>query len=257
MSTEDRRAPGATRMPFDALVEVGGALGPSFEAQAVNVSEDGMQLRTAYLPEPGQPLTCRFDGGPGHERARLGRGRLVARRRQGRRVRRPLHRHGRRERRRAQAHLRRPVAAAGRRSRQARARCASTSTGSRRRCAPRFETRTRARSPSGSDLGFLQVGPAARARGRAERRQAPGEHRPRRRVGRPDVARPAARRDAALLRAVDAPAPAMTAASTPPARRGRASEPASASAPKEPRVRLPSSPAPSDDMAAVENASLR
>ncbi len=65
MSTDDRRAPGATRIPFDALVEVGAALGPSFEAQAVNVSEDGMQLRTAYLPEVGQPLTCRFDAGPG------------------------------------------------------------------------------------------------------------------------------------------------------------------------------------------------
>jgi hypothetical protein len=64
MNTEDRRAPGAMRMPFDGLVEVGGALGPSFEAQAVNVSEDGMQLRTAYLPEDGQPLTCRFDAGP-------------------------------------------------------------------------------------------------------------------------------------------------------------------------------------------------
>ncbi len=63
--TEDRRAPGATRIAFDALVEVGGALGPSFEAQAINVSEDGIQIRTAYLPEPGQPLTCRFDGGPG------------------------------------------------------------------------------------------------------------------------------------------------------------------------------------------------
>lgn len=65
MSIEERRAPGATRHPFDALVEVGGALGPTFEAQAVNVSEDGIQLRTAYLPEPGQPLTCRFDAGPG------------------------------------------------------------------------------------------------------------------------------------------------------------------------------------------------
>ena len=65
MNTEDRRAPGATRLPFDGLVEVGGALGPSFEAQAVNVSEDGMHLRTAYLPEQGQPLTCRFDAGPG------------------------------------------------------------------------------------------------------------------------------------------------------------------------------------------------
>jgi hypothetical protein len=66
MSTEERRAPGAIRMPFDALVEVGGALGPTFEAQAVNVSEDGIQLRTAYLPEAGQTLTCRFDAGPGH-----------------------------------------------------------------------------------------------------------------------------------------------------------------------------------------------
>jgi hypothetical protein len=65
MNTEDRRAPGATRMPFEGLVEVGGALGPSFEAQAVNVSEDGIHLRTAYLPEQGQPLTCRFDAGSG------------------------------------------------------------------------------------------------------------------------------------------------------------------------------------------------
>jgi hypothetical protein len=65
MSTEDRRAPGAPRIPFDGLVEVGGALGPSFEAQAVNLSEDGMLLRTAYMPEPGQPLTCRFEAGAG------------------------------------------------------------------------------------------------------------------------------------------------------------------------------------------------
>ncbi|HEY8040619.1 MAG TPA: PilZ domain-containing protein [Polyangiaceae bacterium] len=65
MSTEDRRAPGALRIPFDGLVEVGGALGPSFEAQCVNLSEEGMLLRTAYLPEAGQPLTCRFDAGPG------------------------------------------------------------------------------------------------------------------------------------------------------------------------------------------------
>jgi len=62
-SAEDRRAPGAMRIPFDALVEVGGALGPSFEAHAVNLSEEGMLLRTTYLPEPGQPLTCRFDSG--------------------------------------------------------------------------------------------------------------------------------------------------------------------------------------------------
>ncbi len=66
MSTEiERRAPGAIRIPFEALVEVGGAMGPGFEAQAVNVSEEGMLLRTAYLPELGQPLTCRFDVGAG------------------------------------------------------------------------------------------------------------------------------------------------------------------------------------------------
>jgi hypothetical protein len=65
MSSDDRRAPGTSRIPFEGLVEVGGALGPSFEAQAVNVSEDGMLLRTAYLPDAGQPLTCRFDAGAG------------------------------------------------------------------------------------------------------------------------------------------------------------------------------------------------
>ncbi len=64
-TTHDRRAPGAARMPFDAMVEVGGALGPSFEAQALNLSEQGMSLRTAYLPEIGQPVMCRFDAGQG------------------------------------------------------------------------------------------------------------------------------------------------------------------------------------------------
>src|SRR5262249_42546291 len=64
-SNEDRRAPGATRIPLEGLVEVGGAVGPTFEAQAVNVSEEGLQVRSAYLPEPGQPLTCRFDVGAG------------------------------------------------------------------------------------------------------------------------------------------------------------------------------------------------
>jgi hypothetical protein len=66
MSTAtDRRAPGASRISFEAMVEIGGSLGPSFEAQAVNLSEDGMQLRTAYLPDIGQPVTCRFDAGDG------------------------------------------------------------------------------------------------------------------------------------------------------------------------------------------------
>lgn len=66
MSTaSDRRAPHASRIPFGGMVEVGGALGPSFEAQAVNLSEEGMHLRTTYLPEVGQPVTCRFDAGQG------------------------------------------------------------------------------------------------------------------------------------------------------------------------------------------------
>jgi hypothetical protein len=64
-AADDRRAPGAARAPFDGLVEVGGTLGPSFEAQAVNVSEEGMKLRTAYLPELGQQVTCRFEAGAG------------------------------------------------------------------------------------------------------------------------------------------------------------------------------------------------
>lgn len=58
---KDERA--CERIPFDAMVEVGGSLGPSFEAQAVDLSEDGMHLRTAYLPEIGQPIACRFDAG--------------------------------------------------------------------------------------------------------------------------------------------------------------------------------------------------
>ena len=65
MSTEDRRTPDATRICFEGLVEMGSASGPTFEAQAINVSEDGLQVRSAYLPEPGHPLTCRFDIGPG------------------------------------------------------------------------------------------------------------------------------------------------------------------------------------------------
>lgn len=64
-NASDRRTPDASRIPFDGMVEVGGALGPSFEAQAVNLSEEGMHLRTAYLPEIGQPITCRFDAGQG------------------------------------------------------------------------------------------------------------------------------------------------------------------------------------------------
>jgi hypothetical protein len=59
----DRRAPGAERIPFDGLVEVGGAMGPTFEAQAIDLSRDGIGLQAAYLPEIGQPLSCRFESG--------------------------------------------------------------------------------------------------------------------------------------------------------------------------------------------------
>jgi hypothetical protein len=62
---EERREPNGQRVPYEALVELGGALGPAFEAQAVDVSRGGMHLRTAYLPEVGQLLTCRFDVGSG------------------------------------------------------------------------------------------------------------------------------------------------------------------------------------------------
>ncbi len=72
MSTahDDHRAPGTARLLFDGMVEVRGELGPTFEAQAVNLSEEGMSLRTAYLPEIGQRVMCRFEGGEGlHVRA--------------------------------------------------------------------------------------------------------------------------------------------------------------------------------------------
>lgn len=63
---EERRAAGMQRVPVQALVEicgrdVGGA--PAFEAESVDVSGRGMHLRTAYLPEIGSPLVCRFENG--------------------------------------------------------------------------------------------------------------------------------------------------------------------------------------------------
>jgi len=62
---EDRRDAKAQRIPFEAIVEIGGEVDPSaaFEAQGVNLSATGMQLRTAYLPDIGQPLLCRFGSG--------------------------------------------------------------------------------------------------------------------------------------------------------------------------------------------------
>jgi hypothetical protein len=62
-ASDERREAAGRRIPFEGLVEVGGVLGPAFEAQGIDVSKQGMHLRTAYLPEVGQPLTCRFDAG--------------------------------------------------------------------------------------------------------------------------------------------------------------------------------------------------
>ncbi len=62
---EERRAEGAGRVRVETLVEVcGNEPGiPAFEAEAVDVSARGMHLRTAYLPENGAPLVCRFEDG--------------------------------------------------------------------------------------------------------------------------------------------------------------------------------------------------
>jgi PilZ domain len=63
--TEERRALGAGRVRVETLVEVcGNEPGiPAFEAEAVDVSARGMHLRTAYLPDNGAPLVCRFEDG--------------------------------------------------------------------------------------------------------------------------------------------------------------------------------------------------
>ncbi len=58
---EERRYGAAPRVYFETLVEVGARQG-GFEAESVDVSADGIRLRTAFLPNPGDKLTCRFDG---------------------------------------------------------------------------------------------------------------------------------------------------------------------------------------------------
>jgi serine/threonine-protein kinase len=61
----DRRA-GQERVPFEALVAVDGdAKAGGYECEAMDVSQSGMHLRTAYLPDIGQELTLRFDAGTG------------------------------------------------------------------------------------------------------------------------------------------------------------------------------------------------
>ncbi len=61
----ERRIESAHRIPFEANVEIGGPAGESFEARAIDLSGEGMHLKTAYLPEIGQPLSCTFDAGDG------------------------------------------------------------------------------------------------------------------------------------------------------------------------------------------------
>lgn len=60
---QERRAEGQSRLAVETLVEVvGNELGiPAFEAESVDVSARGMHLRTAYLPDQGAPLVCRFE----------------------------------------------------------------------------------------------------------------------------------------------------------------------------------------------------
>lgn len=60
---EERRAEGLRRVAVQALVEVRGVDGtvPAFEAESLDVSQRGMHLSTAYLPEIGAPVLCRFE----------------------------------------------------------------------------------------------------------------------------------------------------------------------------------------------------
>jgi hypothetical protein len=63
----ERRQGTGQRVHFEALVEIGELEGQGgFEAESVDVSSGGMRLRTAYLPNVGDKLICRFEG-PGAE----------------------------------------------------------------------------------------------------------------------------------------------------------------------------------------------
>lgn len=81
--TDERRAQGAKRVSLETLVEIcGNEPGiPAFEAEALDVSGRGMHVRTAYLPELGAPLVCRFED---HGREILVEGVVAWRRESGR-----------------------------------------------------------------------------------------------------------------------------------------------------------------------------
>jgi len=60
---DERRAAGIARVPVQALVELCGLdprTAPAFEAESINVSGRGLQVRTAFVPEVGTPLVCRL-----------------------------------------------------------------------------------------------------------------------------------------------------------------------------------------------------
>ncbi|XYI01564.1 PilZ domain-containing protein [Sorangium sp. So ce1128] len=58
----ERRAGAGQRVRIEALVAVGETSGGGFEAESIDMSPEGMRLRTAYLPRVGDALLCRFDG---------------------------------------------------------------------------------------------------------------------------------------------------------------------------------------------------
>ena len=69
MEAQERRSTSAPRVAVETLVEMCGLSAeqaPAFEAESINVSGRGMHVRTAYLPEVGMPLVCRFEH-RGHE----------------------------------------------------------------------------------------------------------------------------------------------------------------------------------------------
>lgn len=58
----ERRGSAGQRVHFEALVAMAETSGGSgFEAESMDVSPGGMRLRTAYLPQVGEKLVCRFD----------------------------------------------------------------------------------------------------------------------------------------------------------------------------------------------------
>ncbi|WP_437736910.1 PilZ domain-containing protein [Sorangium sp. So ce1335] len=58
----ERRSGAGQRVRIEALVAVGETSGGGFEAESIDMSPEGMRLRTAYLPRVGDALICRFDG---------------------------------------------------------------------------------------------------------------------------------------------------------------------------------------------------